>query len=236
MQNFIKTRGWSNNIHKGNTLFHSIGKQRIESVLRDDILYDVWEHKINEKIINGTCLTRNKNLALTLRHRSPVQFILDKDKLQNHNKIFPVQSEYQYIMNFREEPKKMLERLENNNNKFYCRSKFSQTTQWDEEYLIGRIPKLSSVLKAIVFHFPNPGESVLYLRDIEKMYKTTREYCKEYNIPLAVDKKFLEAIHERNLEWIAERLEEMEDEEIEDEEIEDEPLVIAKTSSLDISI
>lgn len=225
---FVKTRGWKSKIYNGNELYHSVGIRRLESILRDDKLYAVWEHKLNGNSVFGSCCSRNKNLAHSMAHRSPVQFILDKDKIKNHNKIIPIQAEYQYIKNFNENPEKMIERCEQNNNIYYSRCKFNKDQQWDEEFVVGLIPDLSKYIKGIVFCHAQTSSLRFY--QINRMYDDVRKYAKEHNLPFAVDKDFLRALNQKQLEWMYERLEEMDD-----EELEDEPLVISKTSSFDMS-
>lgn len=214
MSVLLKSRGWSNKLYNQNELYHSVGEPRLSALFRDNTLYPVWEHKLNKKTVYGSCFSRNPRLASNLAHRSPVQFIVDQEKIRHHNKIIPVQAEYQYLINFNNRHETIIKNAWGDKNNIYSRSQFHKhASEWDEEFVVGQINNFSDIIKGVVLHY-DPNYS-LPLNKINDYYDKTREFCKTHWLPLAVNKEIMVIKNNQVLSWVAERLEEMTDEEYE---------------------
>ena len=210
MSDFIKTKGWNGNIYSANELYHSAGYDRCLDIFQNNMISGLWFHKIHDNnSIKGTCFTRNKALSYILASRSPIQFIVDYQKIKNHNRIIPINAEYQLKKDT--DYDNFINHLKSKGYAkgyaSYCSRSNSRNTPWDEEFVCNDIKELNKVLKGIVFV---NGERGSYLSSYQKrhLYSLAREYAKKYNIPFAVEKSYLREMQEQIVNNIWDNLEE----------------------------
>ena len=205
MSDFIKTKGWNGNIYSANELYHSAGYDRCLDIFQNNMISGLWFHKIHDNnSIKGTCFTRNKALSYILASRSPIQFIVDYQKIKNHNRIIPINAEYQLKKDT--DYNSFIKSLKTKGYASYYSRSNSKRTPWDEEFVCNDIKELNKVLKGIVFVNGNRG-SELSLHAKRNLYSLAREFSKKYNIPFAVEKSYLKVLQDQIVNNIWDNLE-----------------------------